>query len=61
MAVAADSILVRTSKGEQSIDRPSIREIRLPKQASYKWRIIGTAVRRGDRAGGSESHFDGNA
>lgn len=46
-AVAGDSITVRTSKGEESIDRQSIREIRLPKKASYKWRIIGTAIGAG--------------
>jgi hypothetical protein len=42
-----DSITVRTSGGETLIDRRSIREIRLPKRAGYKWRIIGTAIGAG--------------
>jgi hypothetical protein len=42
-----DSIRVRTSGGEKSIDRRSIREIRLTKRAGYKWRVIGTAIGAG--------------
>ena len=42
-----DSITLRTSSGERRIDRRSIGEIRLPKRAGYKWRIIGTAIGAG--------------
>jgi hypothetical protein len=47
VAVAADSIAVQTSTGQNSIPRPSLREIRLPKKAGYKWRILGTAIGAG--------------
>jgi len=47
VAVAADSITVRTSSGEESINRKAILEIRLRKKASYKWRSIGTAIGAG--------------
>jgi hypothetical protein len=47
VAAGMDSIRVRTSGGETSIDRRSIREIRLTKRAGYKWRVIGTAIGAG--------------
>jgi hypothetical protein len=47
VAAGTDSITLRTSSGEKSIDRRSIREIRLPKRAGYKWRIVGTAIGAG--------------
>jgi hypothetical protein len=46
-AVGTDSLVVGTSTGPRSIARSSLREVRLPKRAGYKWRIIGTAIGAG--------------
>jgi hypothetical protein len=47
VAVNADSVVVGTSNGLRSIARSSLGEIRLPKRAGYKWRILGTAIGAG--------------
>ena len=47
VAVQADALVVGTSTGPKSIPRPSLREIRLPKKAGYKWRLLGTAIGAG--------------
>ena len=45
--VEADSLVIETHKGRQSIPRTSVREIRIARKAGYKWRIIGAAVGAG--------------
>ncbi|MGH9619993.1 MAG: hypothetical protein ACRD45_09850 [Bryobacteraceae bacterium] len=47
VGVGADSISIETRTGRRSIPRASIREIRVPKRAGYKWRAIGTAAGAG--------------
>jgi hypothetical protein len=47
MVVTVDSIALQTRTGQNIIPRPSLSEIRLPKKASYKWRILGTAIGAG--------------
>ena len=47
VTVGADSLTVETSAGQRSIARSSLQEIRLPKKAGYKWRILGTAMGAG--------------
>jgi hypothetical protein len=47
LSVGADAIVVQTRKSRKSVPRSSIREIRLPRQAGYKWRVIGSAIGAG--------------
>jgi hypothetical protein len=47
VSVEADSIVIQTRKARESVPRNSVREVRLPRQAGYKWRIIGTAIGAG--------------
>lgn len=47
LSVEADSIVIQTRKSPKSVPRNSIREIRLPRQAGYKWRAIGSAIGAG--------------
>ena len=46
-AVQADSLVVGTSRGPQSIPRPALQEIRLRQKAGYKGRLLGTAIGAG--------------
>ncbi len=47
VSVDADSLVVQTPQGRQSIGRRDVREIRVKRKAGYKWRIIGTAIGAG--------------
>ncbi len=47
ISVGSDSLVMETDQGRRSVPRSSIREIRVPRKAGYKWRIIGMAVGAG--------------
>lgn len=65
-AVNGDAIAMRTSTGQRSVPRASLREIRLPRRgSSYKWRMIGTAIGAGVGVAAaipvlSETHNEGS-
>jgi hypothetical protein len=45
LAIEGESLIMETHKrGRQTIARTDVREIRIPRKASYKWRAIGTAI-----------------
>ncbi len=47
VAVGTDSLAVETRAGQRSIARSSLQEIRIPKKAGYRWRMLGTAIGAG--------------
>jgi hypothetical protein len=47
VSVEAGSLTVETGGGRQSVQRESVREIRVSSRSGYKWRLIGTAVGAG--------------
>jgi hypothetical protein len=47
VTIGTSSLLVQTNKGQRTISRASLREIRLPRKTGYKWQIIGAAIGAG--------------
>jgi hypothetical protein len=46
-SVNADSVVIATRRGRVSVSRQSVHEVRVARQATHKWRVIGLLVGAG--------------